>query len=105
MAEERVEAMLRDADGVPETVYVSRSQVIDGGWTATSLDVGSWRPLSRGDVVVALATDSRDEFVVEVAAVEVKDHEVYYRLRHLADLDSEVEPTPDSTRPWRPRSS
>jgi hypothetical protein len=96
------EPTLWDEDGAPETVYLTRSpsNTTDDGWLITSLDAGSWRPLSVGDRVVALDRDSRDEFVVEVRRVEASAGEVIYRLAHLADLDPASEPGLDATRPW-----
>jgi hypothetical protein len=42
-----------------------------------------------------LEPDSADEFLVEVAAVDASPDEVYYSLRHLADLAPGVyEPAP-----------
>jgi hypothetical protein len=94
------EPTLRDADGAPETVYLTRSpaQTTEDGWLVTSLDVGSWLPLAVGDRLVALDRDSSAEFVVEVLEVLDTVDEVYYRLRHLADLDPAAEPGLDSTR-------
>ena len=96
------EPTLTDERGAPETVYLTRSaaQTTDDGWVVSSLDVGSWRPLAVGDRLVALDRDSPDEFLVEVVRVEETIHEVYYRLRHLADLDPASLPELDSTRPW-----
>lgn len=88
--------------GRTETVYLARpqSQTTDDGWVVSSLDVGSWRPLTVGDRLVALDQESRDEFLVEVVQVDDTVHEVYYRLPHLADLDPACEPGLDGTRSW-----
>jgi hypothetical protein len=94
------EPVLRDEDGAPETVYVTRRQATDDGWLVPSLDVGSWRPLAVGDLVVALDRDSPDEFLVEVTEVVSTGDEVFYSLRHLADLDPAFEPGLDATRSW-----
>lgn len=95
------ERLLRDDDGAPEAVYLSSAQPrTDGGWLVTSLDVGSWRSLVVGDVLVGLDRNSPAEFVVEVIHVEVAVGEVFYRLRHVAGLDLATEPGLDSTRSW-----
>jgi hypothetical protein len=95
------EPTLRDDAGAPETVYVNvGSQTPDGRWLATSLDVGSWRPLSVGDRVVALDRNSPAEFLVEVEQVDASGGEVFYRLRYLAELDPTAEPALDDTRSW-----
>lgn len=85
---------------MPETVYLTRSPALvnDEGWLATSLDVGSWRPLNVGDRLVALDRDSSDEFLVEVSEVTSDLDEVTYALRHVADLDPAAEPGLDNTR-------
>jgi hypothetical protein len=100
-----LESLLRDADGAPETVYLTPSQTTPDGWLVTSLDVGSWRPLTVGDRLVALDRTSADEFLVEVDAVEVlgAGGEVMYALRWLSDLDPAAEPDLDSTRTWLAR--
>lgn len=104
MSDQVPEPTLRDADGAPETVYLTRSpsETTADGWLCTSLDVGSWRPLAVGDRLVALDRDSPDEFLVEVVEVDETASEVFYRLRHLADLDPSAEPGLDSTRSWLP---
>lgn len=92
--------ILRDDEGVPETVYLTHpaSQTTQDGWWVTSLDVGSWRPLAVGDSVVALDRGSPAEFLVEVVEVENTGGEVFYKLRHLADIDPAAEPGLDDTR-------
>lgn len=97
--------VLRDSNGAPEALYLADLSTLatDEGWMVTSLDVGSWRPLAVGDRVVALDRDSSAEFLVEVAAVEDLGGEVFYRVRHLADLDPAAEPGLDSARAWLPR--
>ena len=98
------EPTLFDAEGAPETVYLLPSPANEtaDGWVVTSLDVGSWVPLSVGDRVVALDSSSRDEWLVEVAAVDVlrDGSEVFYYLKHLADLAPDAELGLDSTRSW-----
>lgn len=92
--------MLRDDEGVPETVYLTHpaSQTTQDGWWVTSLDVGSWRPLAIGDCVVALDKGSPDEWLVEVVELEHTGGEVFYKLRHLADMDPAAEPGLADTR-------
>lgn len=94
------EPTIFDDDGVPETVYLSRSPalVTDEGWLVSSMDVGSWRPLNVGDRLVALDRDTPDEFLVEVADVTATSSEVYYMVRWLADFDPAAEPGLDDTR-------
>lgn len=96
------EPTLWDDAGVPETVYLRQlpSLTTEDGWLVSSLDVASWRELAVGDRVIALDYDSRDEFLVEVADVDASPTEVFYRLRHLADLDPSFEPRFDGTRTW-----
>jgi hypothetical protein len=95
------ERLLRDSNEAPETVYVSSALPdADGGWLVTSLDVGSWCPLTVGDRLVALHRSSPAEFVVEVVEVDVASGEVFYRLRHISDLDPATEPGLDDTRSW-----
>jgi hypothetical protein len=93
---------LWDEDGVPETVYLPglSASATEDGWMATSLDVGSWRPLGVGDRLVALDSSSPAEFLVEVVDIESAGGELFYLLRWLADLDPAVEPGLDSTRTW-----
>jgi hypothetical protein len=78
-----------DDNGQVETVYLTRvpGQTTDDGWIVPSVDVGAWTPLEVGDRVVALDKLGADEFLVEVTAVDVRVFEVYYRLRHLADIE------------------
>lgn len=97
-----LDLILRDGDGTPETVYIAGvgSHTTAEGRVVSSLDVGSWRPLAVGDCVVALDRDSRAEFLVDVVDVTVADDDVWYQLRHLADLDPAAEPTLDDTRTW-----
>lgn len=96
------ELTLRDDDGAPETVYVNLGSQTEDGWLATSLDVGSWRPLVVGDRLVALDRASPAEFLVEVVGVDEAVGEVFYRLRHLADVDPAAEPALENTRSWLP---
>lgn len=106
MTEPIPEPTLFDDDGAPEMVYLNhpRSQTTPDGWWVTSLDVGSWRPLSVGDRVVALDRESPDEFLVEVAEILDTGGEVFYAVRLLAELDPAAEPRLDSTRSWLRRS-
>jgi hypothetical protein len=96
------EPNLWDEDGSPETVYLTRvpDQTTADGWLVPSVDVGSWLPLEVGDRVVALDKSSPDEFLVEVAEIRQWFGEVYYEVRHLADLDPAAEPALDSARTW-----
>lgn len=70
-------------------MYLTRSpsQTIKDDWRVTTLDVGWWRGLSVGDRIVALDRDLPDEFLLEVAEVELTLSEVFYWLRHLVYLD------------------
>ena len=101
------EPIVLDGDGTPETGYLTRSPALttDDGWLATSLDVGSRRPLAVGDRLVALDRDSPDEFLVEVVAVDLAGAggEVTYTLRWLSDSDPSAAPGLDSTRQWLTR--
>mgnify|MGYP001111824707 CR=1 FL=1 len=97
---EEFEPTLFDDGGEAEWVFVG-SRPTEEGWLASSLDVVTYRPLSVGDRVVALDFEGPDRFLVEVVAVtNIGSTEVFYRLRHLADLD----PAADmfGTPSWRP---
>lgn len=98
------EPTLFDDDGAPETVYLSQpsAQATEDGWVVSSLAVGSWQPMAVGDRIVALDQTSQDEYLVEVIEVVATGEEVFYSLRHLADLDPSSEPSLDDTRPWLP---